>query len=536
VTFTTTQAPTTDIVPNPVFEACVTGILGEGYDDIDDTAVTAEEWDAAMLAHTAATSACTLEIAQDDAVFMAAAAAFRSCMLTQLDAFDITADVHPVLPQLITPWDDLPLRRIFDWEELKRPPMWDDLFGPCDALRTDYSSLEASVFYVEASSTITTTTTTEPPGLDWPDDVGASHLGHLSAGRIGGPGSWRRPHPGPFQWGLSEPSPGLYAWDRTDGVVNAIQTERIAILVTLWPFAEWDQAACHADDPKYPGMLPELGESLYAPCDLDAYAAWVAATVERYDGDGVDDMPGLAYPIRHWEVFNEPEMQGPENLAMFQAGPDAYLELLRVSAAAIRGADPLAVVLLAGQAGMHDQFLPYWEPVLSGAAGLFDLGNIHSIKSSDTFFAADYRSLIDATGHGDRAFWITEAYVGDRGGLGRSDDELAKVTITGAVTAFSEGAEMIIVAGLTKVPQSVLDAWDVVDATIAAFQTVESLTVSSSLFTMSDGTFVYALWDGAALPDSVTGPVRTVRYDGLEAEVDASEVDTTLPILVVVSG
>lgn len=53
---------------------------------------------------------------------------------------------------------------------------------------------------------------------------------------------------------------------------------------------------------------------------------------------------------------------------------------------------------------------------------------------------------------------------------------------------------------------------------------------------MSDGTFVYALWDGAALPDSVTGPVRTVRYDGLEAEVDASEVDTTLPILVVGGG
>jgi hypothetical protein len=105
-----------------------------------------------MLAHTAAVNACTLEIAQDDAVFMAAAAAFRSCMLTQLDAFGITADVHPVLPQLITPWDDLPLRRIFDWEELKRPPMWDDLFGPCDALRTDYSSLQASVFYVEASS------------------------------------------------------------------------------------------------------------------------------------------------------------------------------------------------------------------------------------------------------------------------------------------------------------------------------------------------------------------------------------------------
>ena len=133
----------------------------------------------------------------------------------------------------------------------------------------------------------------------------------------------------------------------------------------------------------------------------------MTAVVERYDGDGVDDMPGLAYPIRHWEVFNEPEMQGPENPALFQGEPDAYLELLRVSAAAIRDADPLAVVLPAGQAGMHEQFLPYWEPVLAGAAGLFDLGNVHSIRSSDTFFAADYRSLLDAHGYADRAFWIT---------------------------------------------------------------------------------------------------------------------------------
>ena len=27
--------------------------------------------------------------------------------------------------------------------------------------------------------------------------------------------------------------------------------------------------------------------------------------VERYDGDGIDDMPGLATPIHHWEIFEE---------------------------------------------------------------------------------------------------------------------------------------------------------------------------------------------------------------------------------------
>ena len=147
VTFTTTAAA--GLVPNPVFEACVTAILGEGYDDGsrgahqgDDPVLTAEERDALMLAHTSATLACTLEMVQDDDTVMAAAAAFRSCMLTQLDAFGITADVHPLLPQLITPWKDLSPGRTLQWDEL---------FGPCDALRTDYSSLTAAVFYVEAS-------------------------------------------------------------------------------------------------------------------------------------------------------------------------------------------------------------------------------------------------------------------------------------------------------------------------------------------------------------------------------------------------
>tara|TARA_Y100001947_G_C10140483_1_gene219629 strand:- start:103 stop:498 length:396 start_codon:yes stop_codon:yes gene_type:complete len=130
-------------VPNPVFEACVTAILGEGYDDVVDTDVTAEEWDTAMLAHTAAVRACTLEIVQDDAVVMAAAAEFRACMLTQLEAFGITAAVHPVLPGLITPWNLLSPGRVL---------RYDELFGPCNAFRSRYENLTVSVFFVEAST------------------------------------------------------------------------------------------------------------------------------------------------------------------------------------------------------------------------------------------------------------------------------------------------------------------------------------------------------------------------------------------------
>ena len=138
-----TTATATGIVPNPVFEACVTAILGEGYDDVVDTDVTAEEWDTAMLAHTAAVRACTLEIVQDDAVVMAAAAEFRACMLTQLEAFGITAAVHPVLPGLITPWNLLSPGRVL---------RYDELFGPCNAFRSRYENLTVSVFFVEAST------------------------------------------------------------------------------------------------------------------------------------------------------------------------------------------------------------------------------------------------------------------------------------------------------------------------------------------------------------------------------------------------
>ena len=46
--------------------------------------------------------------------------------------------------------------------------------------------------------------------------------------------------------------------------------------------------------------------------------------VERYDGDGLDDMPGFEYPIRHWEIGNEPDVQSPSH-TLFQGNSEAYL-------------------------------------------------------------------------------------------------------------------------------------------------------------------------------------------------------------------
>lgn len=57
------------------------------------------------------------------------------------------------------------------------------------------------------------------------------------------------------------------------------------------------------------GNATGVETSEYVVADEAAYTAWVTAAVERYDGDGVDDMPGLLAPIRHWEVDNEPDLK-----------------------------------------------------------------------------------------------------------------------------------------------------------------------------------------------------------------------------------
>ena len=91
----------------------------------------------------------------------------------------------------------------------------------------------------------------------------------------------------------------------------------------IWPFAQWDQDNCHNDDPpvenprEFAGLQSGLFVRMYAPCDPESYALWLGAVVERYDGDGIDDMPGLQYPIRHWEIGNEPDMHSSSH-TLFQ--------------------------------------------------------------------------------------------------------------------------------------------------------------------------------------------------------------------------
>jgi len=402
-----------------------------------------------------------------------------------------------------------------------------------------------SCFDEQQASGVTDTPYTQPQSpvaLLWPEHVGTNRIGKLGDELSEWEGGWIRPHAGRFIWGLIESKPGRYAWTfTTDKQVKRWQNEDLAVLVTIWPFASWDQDLCHSDRPDAIGMFPGMGTRLYSPCDTQAYSDWLTAAVERYDGDGVDDMPGLKYPIRHWEVLNEPEMQGPE-LTFFQEDSQSYLELLKLSYRAIKYADLNSIVLLGGQAGMQSKFVDYWEPVLRGAAGYFDVGNIHSISSSDPdFFVSEYRDFLDDNNFETTSFWVTEALVGTPPGEQKLDEDgLARFTMTSYASAFAAGADVIFNVGghdPTGGP-GVFSAKTVqlMAQVLGRFNTVSQLEDNLIEFDMSDENSVFVLWNNAVLPSTVSGKVTVIDYLGNESIQDAIEVSGASPRMVIVGS
>jgi len=63
------------------------------------------------------------------------------------------------------------------------------------------------------------------------------------------------------------------------------------------------------------------------------FAEWVARVVERYDGDGLEDMPGLRWPVELFEIGSEFSSYQPEPVA-------DYLETLAVAYRAAHRANP----------------------------------------------------------------------------------------------------------------------------------------------------------------------------------------------------
>lgn len=119
------------------------------------------------------------------------------------------------------------------------------------------------------------------------------------------------------------------AWDKYDHIVSLTNQYDMELIVRLSNPPQWTRAGGD-----------EVGT--YAPPDDFAdYADFARAVAERYRGQ-----------VRYYQIWNEPNIYPEWGKA--PVNPEAYVELLRVGAEAIRAVDPNAVIIAGALAATID--------------------------------------------------------------------------------------------------------------------------------------------------------------------------------------
>jgi len=303
---------------------------------------------------------------------------------------------------------------------------------------------------------------------------------------------------------------GAFAWDIFDDDVRGVQLHGFEILGMFIPFAPWDQEKCHAGE-----------RMLGPPCDIDGYSRFVGATVERYDGDGIEDMPGLRYPILYWEVFNEPAMK--DLPPFYDFTPQDYFELLRATYEEVKAACAQCQVVQGGVAGIapdKEQFLRSYLAL--GGGQYFDIASIHFIHSGafDTFNVEPFKRTLQDYGI-DKPIWVTEVQIESGPGADYpylTDEAAAALLVKGYVRAFALGADKLFYVVLKPTPKfppnvvvsSLINTHGDKRTTYFAMETmIEKLGSFAGVEELDSGLFkfetpqgpVYVVWNCSRLPE-----------------------------------
>jgi hypothetical protein len=142
--------------------------------------------------------------------------------------------------------------------------------------------------------------------------------------------SWRTT----LSWADVESRRGRYEWSGFDQLLARLVSRRVNVFFVLNGCPAW---ACHRN-----GWGPPRTAGA-----LSAWTAFTAAAARRYGAGGEfwRSHPGLRYsPVLYWQVMNEinGSAQWPS------PDPAGYARLLKVTAAAVRRADPQSRIVLGG--------------------------------------------------------------------------------------------------------------------------------------------------------------------------------------------
>jgi hypothetical protein len=107
------------------------------------------------------------------------------------------------------------------------------------------------------------------------------------------------------EWGAMQSGPAApIDFRRLDAYVRSFQAAGIAeIIICLRSASSW--GSVQAGKLRSTNLVPK-------PQFTGLYERWIAAVVERYDGDGNSDMPGLRGPVRLYEIGSELSTYEPE--------------------------------------------------------------------------------------------------------------------------------------------------------------------------------------------------------------------------------
>ena len=290
-------------------------------------------------------------------------------------------------------------------------------------------------------------------------------------------GKWTRPHPGPFIWNGIEKEQGVFSWEETDKYVVYAQEHNQKIIATIWPHANWEQKTCKRKRAKSP-FGKKFTKYLSKPCSMDNYRAFLIKLVDRYDGDGKNDMKGLTKPIRHWQIMNEPEFK-----MFFKGKEDEFVEIFNFSSELIRSKQKDAVIVMAGAAGMFPENKKFWKSALPKIKNHFDVAAIHHITPPDgkcdkELWVDEFSSLLKDLNI-DKPIWVTEAMMG------------ACSVLPTYINAFVNGAELIIDVGANapgmKMGKGARKKLNLFIDEVDGFKSVKLISKKKAEFVMKDG-------------------------------------------------
>ncbi|HEY5500162.1 MAG TPA: hypothetical protein VIK20_07255 [Bacteroidales bacterium] len=152
------------------------------------------------------------------------------------------------------------------------------------------------------------------------------------------------------------------------------------------------------------------------PVHIDKWTRYVTFMVERYDGDGYMDMPGLTKPIKHWEIWNEPNLLQFWNTGSVFIHPaaESFVDWILIPGiAAIKAADPTAEICGPGLSSSPAGDLYAWFDYIKERGVVFNVLTHHQYDGGDTAsgrFAdlREFHDYADNHGYSGKDFWITE--------------------------------------------------------------------------------------------------------------------------------